>query len=185
MNVIFLVFHSGIDREFTFPDPSGIIGNQTLQFEISLHAETVQGVPHGIVAVPAFGVQPHLAAQLIDGIDPFFYDFIPGLFITGKHAEIFRSPALGGIGPVGTDQVEDLPQRNHLVRFVHRFAGILIDKEKCTLFIHRCLQVFKGRLGLSNLFQHVLDDENKIIGRQPHGTGRVGGANELAAADDS
>ena len=95
----------GIDFQFSFPDPLGIILDNALTLKIVLNIEFIQSDPDCKKFVPSFRVEPDLALEIIHcfGFDP--YNMLPTLVIRQKHAVVLRGPPLGAVGPVGSHQV--------------------------------------------------------------------------------
>jgi len=95
----------GIDFQFSFPDPLGIILNNALALKIVLDVEFFQPDPDCKKLVPSFGVEPDFALEIIHcfGLDP--YNMLPTFVIRQKHTVVFRSPSLGAVSPVGSHQV--------------------------------------------------------------------------------
>jgi hypothetical protein len=95
----------GIDFEFSFPDPLGIILNNALALEIVLDIEFFQPDPDCKKFVPSLRVEPDLALEIIHCFGFDRYNMFPTLIIRQKHAVVFRRPSLGAISPVGSHQV--------------------------------------------------------------------------------
>jgi hypothetical protein len=174
-----------IDRQPAFADPLRVIGDQAFHPEVRVQAETLHALPHRVVAVAAFGVEPDRTAQIVDGIDPLGDHLAPGRLVAGEHAEVLGRPAFGGIGPVGADEVQDLPQRHHLVGLAHRLARVLVDEEVRAALVHRRLQLLEAGLRGPHFLQHVVDDENKVVRRHAHRTGGSAALRQLARAGDA
>jgi hypothetical protein len=95
----------GIDFEFSFPDPLGIILNNALALKIVLDVEFFQPDPDCKKFVPSLRVEPDLALEIIHCFGLDFYNMLPTLVIRQKHAVVFRRPSLGAVSPVGSHQV--------------------------------------------------------------------------------
>ena len=95
----------GINFQFPFPDPLGIILNNALALKIVLDVEFFQPDPDCKKFVPSLRVEPDLALEVIYcfGLDR--HNMFPTLIIRQKHAVVFRRPPLGAVGPVGSHQV--------------------------------------------------------------------------------
>ena len=95
----------GIDLQLSFPDPLGIILNDTLDLKVVLDVEFFQSEPDCKQLVPSLGIEPDLGFEIIYGfgLDP--YNMFPGVVISKKQAVIFRRPSLGSVCPVGAHQV--------------------------------------------------------------------------------
>ncbi len=95
----------GINFQFSFPDPLGIILNNALALKIVLNVEFFQPDPDCKKFVPSLRVEPDLALEIIYcfGLDR--HNMFPTLIIRQKHAVVFRRPSLGAVSPVGSHQV--------------------------------------------------------------------------------
>ena len=99
----------GTDLQLAFPDPFGIKGNDTFDCEIVLDVELLQSDPDRVQFVPSLGIEPDLAAQIIDGFGFNAHDFFPVFKVGHKHAIVFSSPPLGAVGPIRASQVQNFP----------------------------------------------------------------------------
>ena len=95
----------GINFQFPFPDPLGIILNNALALKIVLNVEFFQPDPDCKKFVPSFRVEPDLALEIIHCFGLDLYNMLPTLVIRQKHAVVFRRPSLGTVSPVGAHQV--------------------------------------------------------------------------------
>ena len=95
----------GINFQFSFPDPLGIILNNALALKIVLNVEFFQSDPDRKKFVPSFRVEPDLALEIIHCFGLDLYNMLPTLVIRQKHAVVFRCPSLGAVSPVGSHQV--------------------------------------------------------------------------------
>ncbi len=72
----------GIDLQFTFPDPLGVVLNNTLDLKIVRNVVFCQPGPDGEKFVPSFRIEPNLAAQIFHSsglcLDDVFPAFIVG-----------------------------------------------------------------------------------------------------------
>jgi hypothetical protein len=95
----------GINFQFSFPDPLGIILDNALALKIVLDVEFFQPDPDCKKFVTSFRVEPDLGLEIIHcfGFDP--YNMLPTFVICQKHAVVFRRPSLGAVSPVGSHQV--------------------------------------------------------------------------------
>lgn len=95
----------GINFQFSFPDPLGIILDNALDLKIVLNVEFFQSDPDCKKFVPSFRVEPNFVLKVIYsfGLDP--NNMLPTLVIRQKHAVVFRCPSLGAVSPVGSHQV--------------------------------------------------------------------------------
>jgi hypothetical protein len=95
----------GINFQFSFPDPLGIILDNALALKIVLDVEFFQPDPDCKEFVTSFRVEPDLGLEIIHcfGFDP--YNMLPTFVICQKHAVVFRRPSLGAVSPVGSHQV--------------------------------------------------------------------------------
>ncbi|RZB31229.1 MAG: hypothetical protein SRB2_04754 [Desulfobacteraceae bacterium Eth-SRB2] len=95
----------GINFQFSFPDPLGIILNNALDLKIVIDVEFFQPDPDCKKFVPSFRVEPNFVLKIIYsfGLDP--NNMLPTLVIRQKHAVVFRCPSLGAVSPVGSYQV--------------------------------------------------------------------------------
>ena len=119
----------GIDLEFAFPDPLGIILNDAFDFKIIVEFEFFQSGPDCEKFVPSLRIEPDLAPQVFHGFLFDLHDVFPVFVVGHEHAVVFRGPAFGAVGPVRTHQVQNLPQRHHFIRFGDRFPGVLVQEE--------------------------------------------------------
>jgi hypothetical protein len=95
----------GINFEFSFPDPLGIILDNALALKIGLNVEFIQSDPDCKKFVPSFRVEPDLALEIIHCFGLDLYNMLPTLVIRQEHAVVFRCPSLGAVSPVGSHQV--------------------------------------------------------------------------------
>ncbi len=95
----------GINFQFSFPDPLGIILDNALALKIVLDVEFFQPDPDCKKFVPSFGVEPDLALEIIHCFGLDLYNMFPTFVIRQKHTVVFRRPSLGAVGPVGSHQV--------------------------------------------------------------------------------
>lgn len=95
----------GINFQFSFPDPLGIILNNALALKIVLNVEFIQSDPDCKKFVPSLRVEPDLALEIIHCFGFDLYNMFPTLVIRQKHAVVFRRPSLGAVSPVGSHQV--------------------------------------------------------------------------------
>ena len=95
----------GIDLQFSFPDPLGIILDNALALKIVLDVEFFQSDPDCKKFVPSFRVEPDLALKIIHCFGLDLYDMLPTLVIRQKHAVVFSRPSLGTVSPVGSHQM--------------------------------------------------------------------------------
>jgi hypothetical protein len=95
----------GIDLQFAFTNPLGIILNDTFAFKVVLDLEFFQSEPDCKQFVPSLGIEPDLGFEIIYGfgLDP--YNFLPVFIVRQKQAVIFRRPSFCAVCPVGSDQV--------------------------------------------------------------------------------
>jgi hypothetical protein len=95
----------GINFQFPFPDPLGIILNNALALKIVLDVEFFQPDPDCKKFVSSFRIEPDLAFEIFHclGLNP--YNMLPTFVICQEHAVVFRSPSLGAVSPVGSHQV--------------------------------------------------------------------------------
>ena len=99
----------GIDLEFAFPDPLGIILDDALDFEMIRNIEFFQSSPDCKQFVPSLGVEPDFALQIIHGLGLDLDDVFPAVVFGQKQAIIFSRPPLGAICPVRTHQMQNFP----------------------------------------------------------------------------
>ena len=92
----------GINLQFPFPDPLGIILNNTLGLKIVLDVEFFQSGPDCVSDVPSLGVEVDLAPQGVGLTDAGGDRMFPAVVVGQEHAVVFSAPALAAIGPVGS-----------------------------------------------------------------------------------
>jgi hypothetical protein len=95
----------GINFQFSFPDPLGIILDNALALKIVLNVEFFQSDPDCKKFVPSFRVEPDLGLEIIHCFGLDLYNMLPTLVIRQKHAVVFRCPSLGAVSPIGSHQV--------------------------------------------------------------------------------
>jgi hypothetical protein len=90
----------GIHFQLSFPNPLGIVLNDTFALKIVLNVESLQSDPDCKKFVPSLCIEPDLAFEVIHrfGLDP--DDFLPVLQVRTEETVVFRSPSLGAICPV-------------------------------------------------------------------------------------
>jgi len=95
----------GIDLQLSFPDPLGIILNDTLDLKVVLDFEFFQSGPDCKQFVPSLGIEPDLGFEIIYGfgLDP--YNMLPVFIVGQKQAVVFRRPSFCTVCPVGSNQV--------------------------------------------------------------------------------
>jgi hypothetical protein len=72
----------GIDLQLAFPNPLGIILNNTFDFKVIRNVEFFQSGPDCKEFVPSFRIEPDLAAQILNGFGLDLHNMFPGLIIT-------------------------------------------------------------------------------------------------------
>ena len=95
----------GIDLQLSFPDPLGIILNDTLDLKVVLDVEFFQSEPDCKQLVPSLGIEPDLGFEIIYGFGLDSYNFLPVFIVGQKQAVIFRRPSFCSVCPVGAHQV--------------------------------------------------------------------------------
>ena len=95
----------GIDLQLSFPDPLGIILNDTLDLKVVLDVEFFQSEPDCKQLVPSLGIEPDLGFEIIYGFGLDSYNFLPVFIVRQKQAVIFRRPSFCSVCPVGAHQV--------------------------------------------------------------------------------
>ena len=95
----------GIDLQLSFPDPLGIILDDTLNFKVVLNLEFFQSEPDCEKLVPSLGIEPDLALEIIYGLGLDLHNMLPGLVVGQEHAVVFRRPSLGSVCPVSSHKV--------------------------------------------------------------------------------
>ena len=95
----------GINFQFSFPDPLGIILDNAFALEIVLNVEFIQSDPDCKKFVRSFRVEPDLALEIIHGFGLDLYNMLPTLVICQKHTVVFRCPSFGAVSPVGAHQM--------------------------------------------------------------------------------
>ena len=95
----------GIDLQLSFPDPLGIILNDTLDLKVVLDIEFFQSEPDCKQLVPSLGIEPDLGFEIIYGFGLDSYNFLPVFIVRQKQAVIFRRPSFCSVCPVGAHQV--------------------------------------------------------------------------------
>jgi hypothetical protein len=118
----------GIDFQFSFPNPLGIILDDTFDFEFERNVEFFQSGPDCKKFMPSLRIEPDFTAQLIHSLCLDSYDLLPSGKILAEQAVVLCCPSFAAVSPVCSDNVENLPQRNHLVRLGNRLSRVLIQK---------------------------------------------------------
>ena len=95
----------GINFQFPFSDPLGIILDSALALKIVLDVEFFQSDPDCKKLVPSLRIEPDFALEIIHCFGFNLYNMLPTFVICQKHAVIFRSPSLGAVSPVGSHQM--------------------------------------------------------------------------------
>ena len=98
-----------VDPQFSFPDPFGITLNDRYNFKLVRNVEFFQSGPDREEFVASFRVKPILAAQIVNGLGFDSYNMFPRIPILHKHTVVFCCPSLGAVGPISTNQMQDLP----------------------------------------------------------------------------
>ena len=99
----------GIDLQFSFPYPLGVILNNAFDLKIVRNVKFFQSSPDCKELVPSLGIEPDLALQIIHGLGFDFDNMFPPVVFSQEHAVIFRSPSLGTVSPVRPCQMQDFP----------------------------------------------------------------------------
>ncbi len=99
----------GIDFQFSFPYPLGIILNNAFDLKIVRNVEFFQSDPDCKEFVPSLGIEPDLALQIIHGLGLDLDNLFPPVVFSQEHAVIFSSPSLGAVSPVSPCQMQDFP----------------------------------------------------------------------------
>ncbi len=175
----------GIDLKLALAEPLGIQLDDALDFKVVFDLEFFESDPDCKKFVPSLGVEPDLTPQIIHGLGLDPYNLFPVLVVGHEQTIVLRGPALGPVGPVGTHRVQDLPQRHHLVRFGHRFTGVLVEEKLGALFVDRGQHLRKFRLGFLVLFQDIFNHELEILLRGTHGATGVVSQGHVARAHDA
>lgn len=112
----------GIDLQLSFPDPLGIILNDTLDLKVVLDVEFFQSEPDCKQFVPSLGIEPDLTPEIFHRLGLDLHNVFPVFVVGHEHAIVFSRPTFGSVGPVSPDKMENFPERHHFVRFRDRFA---------------------------------------------------------------
>ncbi len=67
----------GVDLQPAIADPAGVQPNDAFDFKLVLDVEFLQSDPDCEQFVPSLGIEPVLAAQIIDGFGLYSHDFFP------------------------------------------------------------------------------------------------------------
>ena len=103
------IIPAGVDLQFAFAYPLGIIFDNGFHFEIVFDVEFVQSDPDREKFVPSLGVEPDLAPQGIHRLGFDTHVLFPLLVVGQKQAVIFGGPSLGAIGPIRTHRMQNFP----------------------------------------------------------------------------
>jgi hypothetical protein len=95
----------GVHFQLSFADPLGIVLNDALALEVMIDVESLQSDPNRKKFMPSLGIEPDLALEIIHGLGLDTDDVFPVFQIRAEQAVVFRSPSLGTVCPVGTDQM--------------------------------------------------------------------------------
>jgi len=98
-----------VDFQFSFPDPFGITLNDGYDFKVVRNIKFLQSGPDREEFVSSFRVEPILTAQIVDGLGFDSYNMFPRIPILHEHTIVFCRPSFGSIGPISTDEMQDLP----------------------------------------------------------------------------
>ena len=110
----------GADLQLAFPNPLGIQSDNAFDFKLMLDLELLQSDPDREQFVPSLGIEPDLAAQVIDGLgfDP--HNFFPVCEVGHEHAVAFSRPSLGTVSPIRTGQVVITSYSIHYTKLYER-----------------------------------------------------------------
>jgi hypothetical protein len=90
----------GINLEFSFPDPLGIILNDAFDFKIIGNLELLRSEPDREEFVPSLRIEPDLTFQVLHGLYFQADNFFPVGVIGQEEAVVFSRPPFGAVCPV-------------------------------------------------------------------------------------